>query len=245
MYRSYGHRRLQWTRPGAQARGEARSNVECFRAIARVLGLPRETWELDAHQLVEGFLEASRARVNDEELAALRGGVPVKLHEQAFEGWGTPSGKVELVSASARALGQPEMATYVPDDGAGERGAFQLIAAPSIATHNSTYLYSGRHLAKAGKPVCHLHPVDLERLNVAPGARLVLSNAQGKITLQASADENVPPGCIRVDGVLSGRDVPEGVGINALANPALSDLGDGNVLYSTRVDVLVLANSSP
>jgi len=49
----------------------------------------------------------------------------------------------------------------------------------------------------------------------------------------------VPTGCIRVDGVLSGRDVPEGVGINALVPPALSDLGDGNVLYSTRVDAWI------
>jgi hypothetical protein len=55
----------------------------------------------------------------------------------------------------------------------------------------------------------------------------------------------VPVGCIRVDGVLSGRDVPEGVGINALVSPALSDLGDGNVLYSARVDAHLAASSSP
>jgi len=239
IYRSYGHRRLQWTRPGAKARGEAKSNVETFRAIAQALGLPREAWELDAHQLVEGFLAASGGRVNVDELAALREGKPVKLHDREFAGWGTPSGKVELWSESARIRGQPVMATYVPDDGAGESGAFQLIPAPSVATHNSTFLYSGRHLAKAGKPVCHVNPADLERLKAVEGTRLVLSNAQGKITLPASSDENVPPGCIRVDGVLSGRDVPEGVGINALVNPALSDLGDGNVLYSTRVDASI------
>lgn len=233
VYRSYGHRRLQWTRPGARPRGEARSNVECFRAIARVLGLPKEVWELDAHQLVEGFLEASRERIRAEELAALREGVPVKLHEQEFRGWGTTSGKIELA--------RPAPAAYVPDDNAGQRGAFQLIAAPSVATHNSTYLYSGRHLAKMGKPQCHLHPADLERLKAVEGSRLVLSNAQGRITLPASADANVPEGCIRVDGVLRGHDVPEGVGINALVSPALSDIGDGNVLYSTRVDAWISA----
>ena len=237
VYRSYGHRRLQWTRPGARPRGEARSNVECFRAIAQVLGLRPETWERDAHELVEGFLAASKARVSADELAQLRAGKPVKLHDQTFTGWGTPSGRIELWSESARLRGQPVMASWVPDDGAGERGAFQLIPAPSVATHNSTYLYSGRHRAKAGKPVCYLHPAELVRLRAVEGSALVLSNAQGRITLAASSDENVPVGCIRVDGVLSGRDVPEGVGINALVNPALSDLGDGNVLYSTRVDL--------
>jgi anaerobic selenocysteine-containing dehydrogenase len=96
-------------------------------------------------------------------------------------------------------------------------------------------------MAKMGKPRCHLHPADLVRLKAVEGARLVLSNAQGRITLPASADPNVPEGCIRVDGVLSGRDVPEGVGINALVSPALSDIGDGNVLYSTRVDAWISA----
>lgn len=231
VYRSYGHRRLQWTRPAATPRGETKSNVECFRAIARALGLRRECWEHDAHELVEGFLAANSARISGEELAALREGLPVKLHDQDFKGWGTPSGKVELAS--------PAPAAYVPDDGAGGSGEFQLISAPSIATHNSTYLYSARHRAKMGAPVCHLHPLDLERLKATAGARIVLSNAQGKLTLAARADANVPVGCIRVDGVLCGREVPEGVGINALVPPALSDLGDGNVLYSTRVDACI------
>ncbi|MBK7645593.1 MAG: molybdopterin-dependent oxidoreductase [Planctomycetes bacterium] len=231
IYRSYGHRRLQWTRPGAAARGETKSNVECFRAIAKALELPRECWEPDAHELVEGFLAASRERVNEDELAALREGLPVKLHEQELHGWGTPSGRIELAN--------PEPAHYVPDDGGGSKGAFQLISAPSVATHNSTYLYSSRHLAKLGQPVCHLNPADLAELGAAAGAQLVLSNAQGKIRLPARADQNVPLGCIRVDGVLSGRDVPERVGINALVPPALSDMGDGNVLYSTRVDAWI------
>jgi len=30
---------------------------------------------------------------------------------------------------------------------------------------------------------------------------------------------------------------PEGVGVNALTSPAITDLGEGNVLYSARVDV--------
>src|SRR6185436_10210741 len=111
VYRSYGHRRLQWTRPGARPRGEARSNVECFRAISKALGAPRECWEQGAHELVEGFLAASGASIGADELAELREGKPVKLHDQAFVGWGTPSGKIELA--------RPEPAHYVPDDNAG------------------------------------------------------------------------------------------------------------------------------
>lgn len=237
VYRSYGHRRMQWSRPAAHAPGETRSNVECFRAIARALDLPRACWEHDAHELVEGFLAASCGRCAPGELERLRAGEPVKLADRAYEGWGTPSGKVELASAAAAKLGQPQLASYVPDDGAGMRGEFQLISAPSIATHNSTYLYSSRHRAKAGPARCHVHPLELARLGAGEGDRLVLANALGALTLAAHADENVPPGCVRVDGPLCGRDLPEGVGINALVSGEVSDLGEGNVLYSTRVDL--------
>jgi hypothetical protein len=45
------------------------------------------------------------------------------------------------------------------------------------------------------------------------------------------------PGTLRIDGVPRACDVPEGVGVNTLVAPTLSDLGRGNVLYSTRVDL--------
>lgn len=42
---------------------------------------------------------------------------------------------------------------------------------------------------------------------------------------------------VRVDGFLNEDLVPEAVGINALVSPETSDLGGGNVLYSTRVEL--------
>jgi hypothetical protein len=51
------------------------------------------------------------------------------------------------------------------------------------------------------------------------------------------ATDDVPAGCVRVDGLPRARDVREKIGLNALTSSALSDLGDGNVMYSARVDV--------
>jgi len=55
-------------------------------------------------------------------------------------------------------------------------------------------------------------------------------------TVAISAE--MPRGLVRVDGVPRAKDFPEGIGLNVLASGATSDLGDGNVLYSARVDVL-------
>ena len=40
-------------------------------------------------------------------------------------------------------------------------------------------------------------------------------------------------------------EAPEGVGVNVLVSPDVSDLGEGNVLYSTRVDLRRTAGPAP
>ena len=66
-----------------------------------------------------------------------------------------------------------------------------------------------------------------------------LSNEQGTLTLPLALCADLSRGMVRVDGMPRGADVPEGVGINGLVPSAVSDLGEGSVLYSTRVDVEV------
>jgi anaerobic selenocysteine-containing dehydrogenase len=237
VYRSYGHRRLHASPRACRPPEGPRNNVETFAAISRALGLPRETWDATPEGLCEELLLASRERLGERELEQLRRGAPVKLEPASVRGWGTPSGKIELVSESCRALGQPAMATYVPDDACGGRGEFWLVCAPSKFTHNSTFSHSARHLARAGVPTCHMHPEDARAKGLAAGGSVTLENERGRITLQLASTTDVPRGVLRVDGVPRAADVPERIGINVLVSPELSDMGAGNVLYSTRVDV--------
>jgi len=238
VYRSYGHRVMQYARRCSTPPEGPRSNVETFRAIAKRLDLPKETWEKNEEELCEELLLASRPRIADDELARLRAGEPVKLRPQTLEGWGTPSGKIELWSEAAKAKGQPPMATYVEDDGAGDRGRFRLVAAPSIDTHNSTFMHSARHVKKAGPPIVHVNPADARELGLAEGAKARLSNARGALTMPVAYSLDMPRGLVRVDGMPRAKDLPENVGLNALSSGMTSDLGSGNVLYSTRVDVV-------
>jgi anaerobic selenocysteine-containing dehydrogenase len=240
VYRSYGQRVIQWTRAPSKPPPGPRSNVETFSAIARALGLPGDAWDVDADELCAELIERSRARFTANEFERLASGAPVKLAERAHADRGTPSGRFELASAGI----EPPMATWIPDDGLGgaiaqdpERGAFWLIGAPSIDTHNSTYAHSPRHLAKAGPPRVHVHPDDARALGLEAGGRARLSNARGAITLQVALDLAVPRGRVRVDGLPRAADIAEGVGINALTAGDTSDQGSGNVMYSARVDL--------
>jgi anaerobic selenocysteine-containing dehydrogenase len=237
VYRSYGHRVMQYARKCSEPPEGPKSNVETFAAIAKRLGLRRETWDVTEEGLCEELLEASRYRIADDELEKLRTGAPVKLRPRELSGWGTPSGKIELWSEAAQAKGQPPMATYVEDDSAGDRGRFVLVSAPSIATHNSTYVHSARHVKKAGPPLAYMNPEDARAIGIAEGAKARLSNARGALTMPIAFSSDLPRGLVRVDGVPRAKDLPEKIGINALVSGATSDLGSGNVLYSARVDV--------
>ncbi len=235
--RSYGHRTLQFQRAACAPPGEARGNVDAFAAIGRALGLPPEAWEVGAEQLCRELLEANRARFSPDELRRLLAHEPVKLAPREFADRGTPSGKVELADARL----SPRVASWVPDaecgEGRPEQGAFALICAPSRATHNSTFHHSPRHVLKAGAPCVHVHPRDARELGLVDGGKARLSNRLGALTMSVAFSDDVERGVLRVDGMPRGRDLPEGVGINALVSSATSAQAHGSTLYSTRVDL--------
>jgi len=62
----------------------------------------------------------------------------------------------------------------------------------------------------------------------------LVRNAQGEFE-SASLEHPIDIIVQRVKPLASA--FPENVGLNALTSPEVSDIGDGNVLYSTRVDL--------
>lgn len=237
IFKSYGHRVLQISRKICAPPGEQRSNVETFAAIGERLGLAAELWDTTAERLLEDHLAANRSRFSDDEFERLLAGEPVELGPRDVPDRGTPSGKIELASDAAEALGQPRVATFVPDDGCGGAGRFWLVCAPSVATHNSTYLQSPRHGARAGAPRCYLHPDDALEAGLSTGGPVRLSNEQGALTLETALDEGLPRGMVRIDGFPDPAVVREGFSANALTSARPADLGYGNAQFSARVNV--------
>lgn len=239
LYRSYGHRWMQWSEAALSAPQGPRCNVDAFAAIAQRLGLPEACWKSNTHELCTGFAQACGERLDAQEQRILASHAPLKPRPKIHRDRGTPSGKIELWSEQAKAQGQPPLPRYVPDDGAGTSGAYHLLAAPSIATHNSTFVHSARHRAKAGSPRCFLHPDELKALGASEGTRIKLTNDSGTLELAAHADACLPRNMIRVDGLPRAQDLGSPAGLNTLVPDAVSDVGAGNVLYSTRVNAWI------
>jgi anaerobic selenocysteine-containing dehydrogenase len=183
------------------------------------------------------ILEANRTRFTDDEWQRLHDHIPVELHAQEHADRGTPSGKVELWSAAAVEAGLPAMAEYLPDDGGGHSGAYWLFPGPSKATHNSTFLHSERHLARLGPPTVEMNPSDAQAAGLESGVAVRVHNALGALTLKLEVQDSVPPGALHISGFVDEAQVPEGRNVNHLVSADLSDMGNGSVLFSTRVSV--------
>lgn len=237
VYRSYGHRRLQHARQACAPPAGPRSNVDTFAAIARALDLPRETWDVTSEALCDELLRASGSMLAAGALDELARGTAFKVAPPRALGHGTPSGKVELFSAAAAARGQPPMATHVEDDASGERAPFWLVSAPSVHTHNSTFSHSARHIRRRGPHEAFMNPRDAEALGLAAGELVTLHNSRAAISFPLALTDDVPMGVVRIDGLPRAADTPEHIGINALVSAEVSDLGNSNSLYSTRVGV--------
>ncbi|MFT7678675.1 MAG: anaerobic selenocysteine-containing dehydrogenase [Planctomycetota bacterium] len=237
---SYGQRVLQVTRAACMPRGEARSNLQTFAALGKRLELDAEVWDHTEEGMVQAILDQNRARFTNMEWTSIHADEPTQLApspRQATAKRATPSGRVQLVDPALAELGQPIRAEYVPDDGAGLSGAFWLVAAPSKATHNSTYAHSERHVARAGKACVRVCAEDAEQLGFADGEVVRVHNVYGALSMPVSLCEQMPKGLVRIDGFPNEADIPQGIGINALGSPETSDLGSGSVQYSVRVDI--------
>lgn len=240
---SYGQRVLQVTRAACMPRGEARGNLATFRALGQRLELDPEVWDHTEEGMLRAVLDQNRARFTDVEWASILADKPTQLApspRQVTAKRATPSGRVQLVDPALAELGQPIRAEHVPDDGAGLTGAFWLVAAPSKATHNSTYAHSERHIARAGEPVVHVCPEDAAELGFEEGTVLRVHNVYGALSLPLALCEHMPKGSVRIDGFPHEEAIPEGIGVNALGCPETSDLGSGSVQYSVRVDLSVV-----
>ena len=88
------------------------------------------------------------------------------------------------------------MPGYRRDEGA-MKGEFWFMTAPSIATHNSTYVHVSRHHERAGEPRLCMAPGDAERLGVEEGGMVRVWNEQGELRFVVAVDERMPVGMVR------------------------------------------------
>jgi len=261
VHGSYGHLYVQANEPALPPPGEARSNTDVFRALARALGFEPEFFDVTDEQLAEQALQPGpspgtfppRGALHGISLDRLRREGPVRLNLPAEYapfaegGFGTPTGRCELYSARLAAQGLDPLPTYTPPHEdplerpeLAARFPLQMLSPPVPSFLNSTFVNIDTLRAEAGVPTVQIHPEDAARRGIAPGQWVRIYNERGEFRARAVVGTTVKPGVVVSQGVWWNRFTPDGVNCNTTTSTALTDFGGGATFFDNLVEVAPL-----
>jgi len=251
---SYTHLYVQWNAPAVAPPGECLPHTEIFRRLAGALGVDEPAVLASDEDLARDALDSPAPALAGITVESLqRNGWQRLTLPQPYlpyaDGFATPSGRFEFVSARAAAAGFGELPGYTPPHEAlGARGArhpqdvddegLALISAANHYLINATFTGSPLH-SRSGSPVLVLHPKDAAHRSIEDGAQVRVSNERGSFTATAQVSDRTRVGVAATSkGLSPGRG---GSSVNATTADRESDLGNGATFHDNRVWVTPLS----
>ncbi len=247
LYYSYGHYHLQLARPVVPAPGEARSNTDIFRLLARRMGFSEPCFEESEDSMIARLLASDHPFLSGITIERLDAEHSVRLNVSppgepflpfAHGGFGTPSGKCEL---GAETLSySPPSESRLGDAALVRSFPLELISSKNDDSMNSTFGY--RPELDRQTTVLHMHPDDALPRSIRDGDLVRVFNSRGSCRLTASvpgppAAPAVRSGVVRAPSTRWPKLAPHREHVNALTSDNLTDIGGGAVFYSCLVEV--------
>ncbi|MCS7023376.1 MAG: molybdopterin-dependent oxidoreductase [Bryobacteraceae bacterium] len=242
LYLAYGHYYLQLARAVLDPPGEAKSNVEVFRLLARRMGFQEPCFEESEEQMIRALLASEHPflagitweRLERESFVRLNLAPPGQAFQPfASGGYGSPDGRCEL---------QGEGLDYVPpvesrfgDEQLRSRYPLELISSKNDNSMNSTFGH--RDSVDQETAQVWIHVADAAPRGVQEADLVRVFNDRGECFGRARLTENLIPGVIRIPSVRWGKRSPQQQNVNALTSDRLTDFGGGPTFYNCLVQV--------
>ena len=238
FYTSYWHNYVQIQKPVVEKYGESKSNVELFKLLAAKMGFEEQAFLDSEEDMIRQALDFPDnpylTNINYESLsehqfmkADMRPLFPGKLP--------TPSGKIELYSERMKQHGYEPLPTYTPITKDSDL-PFLFIPAPNHNFLNSTFSNNEKHISMEKEPKLHMNMEDSLKLGITEGDMVRIWNERGECVLKAVPGDNVLAGVLVSQGLWQSTPGKK-QHINVLTPDRLSDMGNGAVFFSGRVDV--------
>jgi anaerobic selenocysteine-containing dehydrogenase len=238
LFTSYFDQSISAVVKATEPMGESLPNSEIFRRLARAMDyVEPELYESDAAILAQALSGTGL----DEDFASLaaKGTVPISPEPVIqFEGlrFPTPSGRIEIASASAEAAGYsrlPEPHADTRPDG----GRLRLLSPASSWALNDIFSNDPQVEAQLGPGMVYMHPDDARERGLADGAAVLLSNDVGELQLNVSVSDIVPRGVALSHKGRWPKRQPGAANVNVL-NPGLkADMGESSSVHAVEVTV--------
>jgi anaerobic selenocysteine-containing dehydrogenase len=231
IYTSYGHSDLQLARPALAPPGEARSNVEIFRALALRMGFTDACFTESGDDMIRGLLDGPSPFIEGISLERLEEENFLRLNVPrlpfAEGGFGTPSGLCDLSGDTLDYT--PPAESRLGESARDGRYPLELISHKHANGMNSTF--GNRADVDLESATIDLHPADAAPRGIVHGAPVEVFNDRGALRLVARVGDMVRPGVVRAASVRWGDNV------NMLISQRLTDIGGGPTFFNCLVDV--------
>ena len=243
VHLAYGHTDVLLNRPAIAPQGQARSNAQIFRDLARHMGFTEPCFEDSDEQLCR---QAYGEAVDFERLLA-QGFVTLPGPEAPFAqgGFPTPSGRCEFHSPRLAARGLDPLPDYVPNHeapGQSPQYPLAMISPPARNFLNSSFVNVQSLRDIEGRPLLEIHPQDAAARGIADGSVVRVFNDRGSHACHAVVCERARPGVVNGLGIWWRKLGLDGTNVNQLTSQALTDLGEGPTFYDCAVQVEALAS---
>ena len=241
IYLAYGHYYLQLARAAVAPAGEAKSNVEIFRALARRMGFEETCFQDSEDDMIRGLLAGGHAFLDGITLEKLDDERWVRLNVAAKDepflpfakGFATPSGKFEFGAESIEY--KPPRESRWGDADLRHKYPLEMVSSKNDDSMNSTFGY--RAGVDEETSALWLHPGDASSRGISAGDRIRAFNDRGSLLLRAEITTAVRPGVARAPSVRWPKRSADGRNANALTSDRLADMGGGPTFYSCLIEV--------
>lgn len=258
LHKPYGHLALQYNMPAIQPLGEARSNWNVIRALAKAMHFADPWLTDDADTVIRKVLEQSALQqplLQDITLERLQqeGSIPfdVPEHERVPFADGifqTPSGKVEFYSEQAARKGYDPVPGWFPEvEPASAISSNSIAPMPLLnpAAHHfisSTFANQEQMRKREGVPTLLIHPDDAATRGIRQGQQVRVSNERGWCRLTARITEEVRAGVLATTTVWWPQFSPDQHNVNWTTSDRLADFNGGSTFYTNLVHITTLAD---
>ena len=238
IHLSYGHTDVLLNQPAIAPVGQALSNSEIFRRLARHMGFDEPCFAEDDLSLCR---KAFGPHI-DFELLLSQGFASLSLADAPFAegGFPTPSGKCEFFSQRLADRGLDGLPAYLPNweaPGSHEHYRLAMISPPARHFLNSTFVNVKSLRAIEHEPVLEIHPEDAAARGIADGAVVRIYNDRGSYHCTARVSERTRVGLVVGLGIWWRKMGLRGTNVNELTSQRLTDLGRAPTFYDCLVEV--------
>jgi anaerobic selenocysteine-containing dehydrogenase len=239
LYFAYGHYYLQLARPALPAPGEARSNVEVFRALAGRMGFDDPCFSDSEDDMIRTLLDSPHPFIQGITLDELERNRSVRLRlPEPFQpfvngGFGTADGKCHFRAAELDYT--PPVESRHGDTELRRKYPLEMVSAKNDDSMNSTFGH--RDSVDMQTAALHLCARDAAARGIQTSDQVRVFNDRGSCVLVAEVGDTVRPGVVAAPSVRWSKRSPGMRNVNALTSERLTDAGGGPTFYSCLVQV--------